>query len=99
MSDFGLAEPPVKDPVLQSAPSELSLAVNSENLDDALCSVLMGSHDGVDKGRLMVQPLNVLYPSAGNELVFLDWVIKCAKWIHSKVGINYIGHKWQFMAF
>jgi hypothetical protein len=93
-----LSEPLGKGPDLQSCPGELSVAVNSENMDDALCSVLMSSHDGEDEGRLTVQPLNVLYPSAENELVFPDWVIKCAERIHSRVGITYIGHKWQFMA-
>jgi hypothetical protein len=75
----GLAEPLGKDPDLQSVPGELLLAVNSENLDDALCSVLMRSHDGEEEGRLTVQPLNVLYPNAENELVFPNWVIKCAE--------------------
>jgi hypothetical protein len=42
--------------------------------------------------------LNVLYPCAEKELEFPDWVIKCAERIHSRVGITYIGHKWQFMA-
>jgi hypothetical protein len=27
-----------------------------------------------------------------------DWVIKCAKRIHPKVGISYVGNKWQLMA-
>jgi hypothetical protein len=40
----------------------------------------------------------VLYPCANNELEFPDWVIKCAERIHSRVGVTYIGHKWQFMA-
>jgi hypothetical protein len=108
VSDYGLstvsvclpgsAEPLAKDSDLQSVPGELSLAVNSENLDDTLCTVLMGSHDGEDEGRLTAQPLNVSYLSAESELVFPDWVIKCAKRIHFRVGITYIGHKWQFMA-
>jgi hypothetical protein len=71
------------------APGELSVAVNSENMDDALRSVLMGYHDGEDEGRLMVQPLNVLYPNTENEMVFPDWVIRCAERIHSRVGITY----------
>jgi hypothetical protein len=79
-------------------PSELSLVVNSESMDDELCSVLMRSQVGEDEAWLAVQPLNVLYPCAENELEFLDWVIKCAERIHSRVGITYIGHKWQFMA-
>ena len=56
------------------------------------------SHDGEGEGRLTVQPLKVLYPSAENELVFPDWVIRCVERIHSRVGVTYIGHKWQFMA-
>jgi hypothetical protein len=40
----------------------------------------------------------VLYPCANNELEFPDWVIKCAERIHSRVGVTYIGHKWQLMA-
>jgi hypothetical protein len=93
-----LAEAPAKGPNLQIISSELSLAVNSESLDDALCSVLMRSHVGEDEARLAVQPLNVLYPCVDNEMEFPDWVLKCAERIHSKVGITYIGQKWQFMA-
>jgi hypothetical protein len=83
---------------LQISPGELPLAVNSKSMDDDLCSVLMRSQVGEDEAQLAVQPLNVLYPCAEKELEFPDWVIKCAERIHSRVGITYIGHKWQFMA-
>jgi hypothetical protein len=76
----------------------IPLAVNSKSMDDDLCSVLMRSQVGEDEAQLAVQPLNVLYPCAEKELEFPDWVIKCAERIHSRVGITYIGHKWQFMA-
>ena len=95
---LGLAETQTRDTDLQIVPGELPLAVNIESMDDALCSVLMRSQVGEDEARLAVQPLNVLYPSAENELGFPDWVIKCVEWIHSRVGTTYIGHKWQFMA-
>jgi hypothetical protein len=72
--------------------------MNLKSLDDALCSDLLWSHVGEDEGRLVVQPLNVLFPCADNELEFLDWIIKCAEQIHSRVGITYIGYKCQFMA-
>jgi hypothetical protein len=94
----GWTETQAKDTDLQMVPGELSLAVNSENMDDELCSVLMRSQVIEDEARLAVQPLNVLYPCVGNELEYPDWVIKCAERIHSRVGITYIGHKWQFMA-
>ncbi|KAC4551145.1 hypothetical protein FH972_027223 [Carpinus fangiana] len=64
----GWAETQAKDTVLQMVPGELSLAVNSESMDDELCYVLMSSQVGEDEARLAVQPLNVLYPSAENEL-------------------------------
>jgi hypothetical protein len=83
---------------IQISPGELPLAVNSKSMDDDLCSVLMRSQVGEDEAQLAVQPLNVLYPCAEKELEFPDWVIKCAERIHSRVGITYIGHKWQFMA-
>ena len=95
---LALAETLGKDFELQSIPGELSLAANSESLDDALCATLMSSHDGEDEARLMVQPLKVLYPSVEKEMVFPNWVIRCAEQFHSKVGITYIGHKWQYMA-
>jgi hypothetical protein len=98
MYPFGLAEAPAKGPDLQIVPGKLLLAGNLESLDDALCSVLMRSHVGEDEDRLEAQPLNVLYPCIDNELEFLGWVIKCAKQVHSRVGISYIGQKWQFMA-
>jgi hypothetical protein len=40
----------------------------------------------------------VFYPCAENEMEFPDWVIKCTEHIHSRVGVTYIGHTWQFMA-
>jgi hypothetical protein len=98
VSDSGLSSVPVGPPGLVEFQGKLSLDVNSANMDEALCSVLMGSHDGEEEGQVMVQPLNVLYPNAENEFVFPDWVIRCAERIHSRVGITYIGHKWQFMA-
>ena len=78
MSSPGLTEAQAKGTDLQIVLGELSFAVNSESLDDALCSVLMRSQLGEDEARLAVQPLNVVYPCAENELEFLDWVIKCA---------------------
>jgi hypothetical protein len=98
VSVSGLSSVPVDLPGLAEFQGKLSLADNSVNMDEALCSVLMGSHDGEEEGQVMVQPLNVLYPNAENEFVFPDWVIRCAERIHSRVGITYIGHKWQFMA-
>jgi hypothetical protein len=89
-----MVENPAKDPDCQTVPGELSSAVNSESLDDALCSVLMRSQDGEDEGRLAVQPLNVLYLCAKNELEFPNWVIRCGERIHSRLGVTYIGHKW-----
>ena len=98
VSSPGLTEAQAKGTDLQIVPGELSLAVNLESLDDALCSVLMRSQLGEDEAWLAVQPLNVVYPCAENELEFPDYVIKCAERIHSRVGVTYIGHKWQFMA-
>ncbi|KAE8076624.1 hypothetical protein FH972_015261 [Carpinus fangiana] len=49
-----LAEASAKGPNLQIVPGELSLAVNSESLDDALCSDLLRSHNGEDEGQLVV---------------------------------------------
>jgi hypothetical protein len=93
MCSLGLAEAPTKGLDLQFVLGELSLAVNSESLDDALCSDLLRSHEGEDEVRLTIQPLNILYPCADNEFEFPDWVIKCAELIHSRVGIMYIGQK------
>lgn len=38
------------------------------------------------------------FPGSANELEFPDWVIKCAERIHPKLGIFYVGNKWQLMA-
>jgi Tfp pilus assembly protein PilO len=55
----GLAEASAKGPNLQIVLGDLSLVVNLESLDDALCSDLLRSHDKEDEGQLAVQPLNV----------------------------------------
>jgi hypothetical protein len=52
---------------------------------------LIMSHDGEEEGRLVVEPLNVLFPCVVNESKFPDWVVKCAEQIHSRVGITYVG--------
>ena len=94
----GLVEDLAKGPDCQIVLGELSLVVNFESIDDALCSVLMRSQDREDESQLAVLPLNVFYPCAENELEFPNWVIKYAERIHYRVGVAYIGHKWQFMA-
>ena len=66
----GLVEDPAKGLDCQTVSGELSLAVNSESIDYALCFVLMRSQDGEVEGRMAVQPLNVFYPCAENELEF-----------------------------
>ena len=101
------ASPQVGDSALcgmESAPDfsrfggrEPSFVARSESFDDALCTDLLMSHDG-EEGRLAVKPLNVLFPCVVNDSELLDWVVKCAEQIHSKVGITYVGQKWQFMA-
>jgi hypothetical protein len=65
---------------------------------DGLGSDLLMSHKGDDEGHLAVKPLNVILSYAANESKFPDWAINCAEWIHSRVGITYVGQKWQFMA-
>jgi hypothetical protein len=51
---LGWAETYAKDIDLQMVSGELSLAVNSESMDDELCSVLMRSQVGEDEARLAV---------------------------------------------
>ena len=56
---------------------------------DELGSNLSMSHEG-DDSHMAVKPLNVILPNAASESEFPNWVIKCAKWIHSKVGVTYV---------
>jgi hypothetical protein len=60
--------------------------------------VKFGNYEGDDEGHVAVKPLHVILPYAASESDFLDWVIKCAEQIHSKVGVTYVGQKWQLMA-
>jgi hypothetical protein len=65
---------------------------------DELVPDLLMSHVGDDEGHMAVKPLNIILPCAAIESEFSDWVIKCAERIHSRVGVSYVGQKWQFMA-
>jgi hypothetical protein len=73
--------------------------LRSENLgeEEGQCSELVMSHDGEEEGQLAVEPLNVQYPYTVNESEFPDWVVKVAERIHSRVGVTYVGQKWEFM--
>jgi hypothetical protein len=73
--------------------------LRSENFgeEEGQCSELVMSHDGEEEGQLAVEPLNVQYPYTVNESEFPDWVVKVAERIHSKVGVTYVGQKWEFM--
>jgi hypothetical protein len=51
-----------------------------------------------DISDMAFKPLNIIIPCAAIESEFPDWVIKCAERIHSRVGVSYVGQKWQFMA-
>jgi hypothetical protein len=65
--------------------------------EEGQCSDLIVSHDGEEEGQLAVEPLNVQFPFTVNESEFPDWVVKVAERIHSKVGVTYVGQKWEFM--
>jgi hypothetical protein len=59
--------------------------------EEGQCSDLIVSHDGEEEGQLQ-------FPFTVNESEFPDWVVKVAERIHSKVGVTYVGQKWEFMA-
>jgi hypothetical protein len=65
------------------------LGGNELSIVDELCP---------DISDMAFKPLNIIIPCAAIESEFPDWVIKCAERIHSRVGVSYVGQKWQFMA-
>jgi hypothetical protein len=65
------------------------LGGNELSIIDELCP---------DISDMAFKPLNIIIPCAAIESEFPDWVIKCAERIHSRVGVSYVGQKWQFMA-
>lgn len=52
----------------------------------------------VEGSALEDADVNTCFPCSANDLEYPDWVIKCAERIHPKVGISYVGNKWQMMA-